>query len=139
MADHMPKSGSNDCRFTFGFYHRCRGLLPQRMKYDRKLNLSSITNEINWSFLWISIARSAHSIGDFECARYAQEKANAPYRQAWELLAQTRMQNGELKLLLEDLLGLRIMLKRLNELFGADHPREAAASLLTPGSSESNR
>ena len=87
------------------------------MKLEHKLSLYSITNEINWACLWVSIARSAHSIGDIECARYAREKANTPYRHAWELLAQAHPGDEELRSLLDDLERLRLTLNQLNRLF----------------------
>jgi hypothetical protein len=101
------------------------------MKLDGKLRLYSITNEIKWAFLWVNIAHVAQVNGDEDCGTHAQERGNAAYRKATQLLDQADTDDEQLRAIKSDLETLRIAL--------GSHAPSPAASLRTAASPERSR
>jgi hypothetical protein len=83
------------------------------MKLHFKLGFYSVTNETNWMFLWVSIARLAYGMGDIDCANHAQKKARAAYSRARRLLQELNRDDQGLRSLARDLEALRVALEQL--------------------------
>jgi hypothetical protein len=82
------------------------------VKSNRQLLSNAVASEINFAFLFVSVARSAYTTGDIARGNEARETGQAAYLRAKQLLGQADEKTR--KSLSGDLEALQTALERLS-------------------------